>query len=81
MGSYNKICTFVYMACVTVTVMIYTYLFRFSKTYTNDKTRGKAKRLHAEQISYYNCFEVILQFFNDLMCFVSPNQSLVDVNR
>ena len=62
--------------------MMYTRLLRFSKTYTNDKIRGKAKRLHAEQISYYNCFEVILQFFNDLiMCFVSPNQSLVDLNR
>ena len=68
------------MVCVTVTVTIYTYLFRFSKTYTNDKTRGKAKRLHAEQISYYNCFEVILHFFNDLMCFVSPNQSSMDLN-
>lgn len=48
-------------------VCLYTRLFRFSKTYINDKTVGKAKRLHAEQSSYYNCFEVILQFFNDLM--------------
>ena len=61
--------------------MMYTRLLRFSKTYTNDKIRCKAKRQHAKQISYYNCFEVILQFFNDLMCFVSPNQSSVDLNR
>ena len=36
--------------------MMYTRLLRFSKTDTNDKIRGKAKRLHAEQISYYDCF-------------------------
>lgn len=57
--------------------MIYTPLFRFSKTYTNDKTSGKAKRLHAEQISYYNCSEVILQFFNDLMTVSRVPKSVV----